>query len=80
MAQAKEESSAALAQKQLKSILGFNVRIYETEAEVKAETPAESGTTPSKAAADGFPPTFTEKPRIVPNETGTLVTMKFKVD
>jgi hypothetical protein len=28
---------------------------------------------------DGFPPTFTEKPRIVPNETGTLVTMKFKV-
>ena len=29
--------------------------------------------------ADGFPPTFTEKPRIVPNETGTLVTMKFKV-
>ena len=29
--------------------------------------------------ADGFPPTFTEKPRIVPNESGTLVTMKFKV-
>ena len=39
-----------------------------------ADKPAE------KAAADsGFPPTFTEKPRIVPNETGTLVTMKFKV-
>merc|ERR1712079_467748 len=34
---------------------------------------------PAKAPADGFPPTFTEKPRIVPNETGTLVTMKFKV-
>ena len=31
------------------------------------------------AGADGFPPTFTEKPRIVPNESGTLVTMKFKV-
>ena len=31
------------------------------------------------SGADGFPPTFTEKPRIVPNETGTLVTMKFKV-
>ena len=31
------------------------------------------------ANAEGFPPTFTEKPRIVPNETGTLVTMKFKV-
>ena len=28
---------------------------------------------------DGIPPTFTEKPRIVPNETGTLVVMKFKV-
>merc|ERR1711874_548758 len=34
---------------------------------------------PAKTHADGFPPTFTEKPRIVPNETGTLVTMKFKV-
>jgi len=32
-----------------------------------------------KPKGDGFPPTFTEKPRIVPNETGTLVTMKFKV-
>ena len=29
--------------------------------------------------ADGLPPTFVEKPRIVPNSTGTLVTMKFKV-
>ena len=41
-----------------------------------------SVTEPPKAPADpnaGFPPTFTEKPRIVPNETGTLVTMKFKV-
>lgn len=28
---------------------------------------------------DGFPPTFTEKPKIVPNESGTLVTMRFKV-
>merc|ERR1712045_297295 len=33
----------------------------------------------SGPTGDGFPPTFTEKPRIVPNETGTLVTMKFKV-
>lgn len=33
----------------------------------------------SKPVGDGFPPTFTEKPRIVPNETGTLVSMKFKV-
>ena len=32
-----------------------------------------------KPVGDGFPPTFTEKPRIVPNETGTLVSMKFKV-
>lgn len=30
-------------------------------------------------AIDGFPPTFTEKPKIVPNETGTLVTMRFRV-
>ena len=28
---------------------------------------------------DGFPPTFTEKPKIVPNESGTLVTMRFRV-
>merc|ERR1712020_584465 len=31
------------------------------------------------AAGDGIPPTFTEKPRIIPNEMGTLVTMKFRV-
>ena len=40
-----------------------------------ADKPAEK----AAAADSGFPPTFTEKPRIVPNETGTLVTMKFKV-
>merc|ERR1712156_1312971 len=40
---------------------------------------AQKAAEPAKAPADGFPPTFTEKPRIVPNETGTLVTMKFKV-
>ena len=34
---------------------------------------------PKPPADGGFPPTFTEKPRIVPNESGTLVTMKFKV-
>ena len=27
----------------------------------------------------GIPPTFTEKPKIVPNEKGTLVTLKFKI-
>lgn len=26
----------------------------------------------------GFAPTFVEKPRIIPNETGTLITMKCK--
>ena len=31
------------------------------------------------AVGDGIPPTFTEKPRIIPNEMGTLVTMKFRV-
>merc|ERR1712038_589773 len=47
-----------------------------------APEPAKKKSTaePPKAPADGgFPPTFTEKPRIVPNESGTLVTMKFKV-
>ena len=28
---------------------------------------------------DGIPPTFTEKPKIIPNDSGTLVTMKFRV-
>merc|ERR1712142_1206721 len=49
----------------------------------EGEQPPQSGpqkaAEPAKTHADGFPPTFTEKPRIVPNETGTLVTMKFKV-
>merc|ERR1712142_849514 len=49
----------------------------------EGEQPPQSGpqkaAEPAKTYADGFPPTFTEKPRIVPNETGTLVTMKFKV-
>ena len=44
------------------------------------EQPAKKTSTAKPApGADGFPPTFTEKPRIVPNESGTLVTMKFKV-
>merc|ERR1712038_672506 len=44
------------------------------------ESPAPTKKTSTAApGADGFPPTFTEKPRIVPNENGTLVTMKFKV-
>merc|ERR1712233_265404 len=42
----------------------------------KSSTTVVQGSGPT---GDGFPPTFTEKPRIVPNETGTLVTMKFKV-
>lgn len=50
-------------------------------AEKPQEKPAQkkSSTAAAPAGAEGFPPTFTEKPRIVPNETGTLVTMKFKV-
>jgi hypothetical protein len=44
-------------------------------ADAAVPKPAEA----AKTTVDGFPPTFTEKPRIVPNETGTLVTMKFKV-
>ena len=47
-----------------------------TTVEKKSSTTVVQGSGPT---GDGFPPTFTEKPRIVPNETGTLVTMKFKV-
>jgi hypothetical protein len=46
---------------------------------VVAEKKASTTSEPAKPPQDGFPPTFTEKPRIVPNESGTLVTMKFKV-
>merc|ERR1712088_243657 len=35
--------------------------------------------TSAAAMEDGIPPTFTEKPKIIPNESGTLVTMKFRV-
>jgi len=53
---------------------------FETgEGEQPPPAAAQKAAEPAKAPADGFPPTFTEKPRIVPNETGTLVTMKFKV-
>ncbi|XP_059091155.1 twitchin-like [Tigriopus californicus] len=34
---------------------------------------------PGDMMSDGLPPTFTEKPRIIPNPTGTLVTMKFRI-
>ena len=43
--------------------------------EEAAQAPLEAG----PGGVDGIPPTFTEKPMIVPNETGTLVTMRFKV-
>ena len=32
-----------------------------------------------ESGLSGIPPTFTEKPKIVPNEKGTLVTLKFKI-
>ena len=38
-----------------------------------------AGQDPEGVNPDGIPPTFTEKPRIIPNETGTVVTMKFRV-
>ena len=43
--------------------------------DLKAEAEAEA----NADVLDGFPPTFTEKPMILPNDTGTLVTMRFKV-
>ena len=42
------------------------------------KVPKSEGTT-AAAMEDGIPPTFTEKPKIIPNESGTLVTMKFRV-
>merc|ERR1712111_174807 len=47
---------------------------FETEDEAgnKGETAGEPGIA-------GTPPTFTEKPKIVPNEKGTLVTLKFQI-
>ena len=44
----------------------------EDEAGNKGETAGEPGIA-------GTPPTFTEKPKIVPNEKGTLVTLKFQI-
>lgn len=45
--------------------------------------PAEDETGKVEPATDagvaGIPPTFTEKPKIVPNEKGTLVTLKFRI-
>merc|ERR1712113_1353868 len=32
-----------------------------------------------ESGLSGIPPTFTEKPKIVPNEKGTLVTLKYKI-
>ncbi len=43
------------------------------------EEEGEEGATSAAEGAEGIPPTFTQKPRIIPNDTGTLVTMKFKV-
>ena len=48
-------------------------------AENGAEEPAKDGAPAAIGAEDGIPPTFTEKPKIIPNESGTLVTMKFRV-
>ena len=48
-------------------------------AENGAEEPAKAGGSAAVGVEDGIPPTFTEKPKIIPNESGTLVTMKFRV-
>ena len=48
-------------------------------AENGAEEPAKDGVPAAIGVEDGIPPTFTEKPKIIPNESGTLVTMKFRV-
>lgn len=40
---------------------------------------AEMTTDGNGQSVSGIPPTFTEKPKIVPNEKGTLVTLKFKI-
>merc|ERR1712141_189952 len=52
--------------------------------DLKFETDEEPGAAKtegdSESALSGIPPTFTEKPKIVPNEKGTLVTLKFKIN
>ena len=52
--------------------------------DLKFETDDEPGAAKtegdSESALSGIPPTFTEKPKIVPNEKGTLVTLKFKIN
>merc|ERR1712038_692637 len=49
--------------------------------DLKFETEDETGKVEAAtdAGVSGIPPTFTEKPKIVPNEKGTLVTLKFRI-
>merc|ERR1712018_476778 len=45
----------------------------------ETEDEAGKGDTAGEPGIAGVPPTFTEKPKIVPNEKGTLVTLKFRI-
>merc|ERR1712088_967097 len=68
------QQSSSSSHKQSSTVV--EKKMSSTTVEKKSSTTVVQGTGPT---GDGFPPTFTEKPRIVPNETGTLVTMRFKV-
>merc|ERR1712198_338413 len=64
----------------IKSDQNVSIQLIETAGtENGAEEPAKDGVPAAIGAEDGIPPTFTEKPKIIPNESGTLVTMKFRV-
>ncbi len=52
---------------------------FETGEDDEEGAGAEGQEAPQPGVDGGIPPTFTEKPRIIPNDTGTLVTMKFRV-
>ena len=72
-AAAQQQQSSSSSHKQSSTVVE---KMSSTTVEKKSSTTVVQGTSPT---GDGFPPTFTEKPHIVPNETGTLDTMKFKV-
>ena len=53
--------------------------IYTFDLSFSAEDEGGKTEAATEAGVSGIPPTFTEKPKIVPNEKGTLVTLKFRI-
>ena len=60
--------------------VGFAKKFCTKYCSISAEDEAgNKGETAGEPGIAGTPPTFTEKPKIVPNEKGTLVTLKFQI-